>query len=152
MEGRWEKNNKRIERILLHTPRSRVLLEKLTGSHLVKKFPSFYGTRRFITAFTSACHLSLSWASMIHSIPPLLSSWRSIIILSSPYAWVIHVVSFPRVFPPNPCNASPLPCMCYTSCPSHERNIGPELLIQICLQDSFNTPNYVVEISKEDPL
>ena len=28
------------------------ILEKLTGSHLVKKFPAFYGNRRFITAFT----------------------------------------------------------------------------------------------------
>jgi hypothetical protein len=35
------------------------LLEKLTGSQLVKKFPTFYGTRRFLTAFTSARHLSL---------------------------------------------------------------------------------------------
>jgi hypothetical protein len=25
-----------------------------------QKFPAFYGTRKFITAFTSACHLSLS--------------------------------------------------------------------------------------------
>jgi len=33
----------------LHTPWSRVLLEKLTGSQLVKKFPVFYGTRRYIT-------------------------------------------------------------------------------------------------------
>jgi len=39
-------------------PWSRVL-EKLTGPQLVKKFPAFYGTRRFITAFTSARHLSL---------------------------------------------------------------------------------------------
>jgi len=38
----------------------RVLLEKLTDSHLVKKFPAFYGTRRLITAFTRALHLSLS--------------------------------------------------------------------------------------------
>jgi hypothetical protein len=44
----------------LLTPRSRVLVEKLTGSQLVKKFPAFYGTRRFITTFTSARHLSLS--------------------------------------------------------------------------------------------
>jgi len=44
----------------LLTPWSRVLLEKLTGLHLVKKFPTFYGTRRFITAFTSARHLFLS--------------------------------------------------------------------------------------------
>jgi hypothetical protein len=44
----------------LLTPWSSVLLEKLIGSHLVKKFPAFYGTRTFITAFTSAYHLSLS--------------------------------------------------------------------------------------------
>jgi hypothetical protein len=34
-----------------------VLLEKLTGSQLVKKFSVFYGTRRFITAFTTARHI-----------------------------------------------------------------------------------------------
>jgi len=39
---------------------SRVLPEKLTGSQLVKKFPALYGTQRFITAFASALHLSLS--------------------------------------------------------------------------------------------
>ena len=44
----------------LLTPYSTVLLQKLTGSQLVKKFPAFYGTQRFITAFTSARHLSLS--------------------------------------------------------------------------------------------
>jgi hypothetical protein len=46
--------------IYLLTPWSRVLLEKLTGSQLVKKFPKFNGTWRFITAFTSAHHLSMS--------------------------------------------------------------------------------------------
>ena len=44
----------------LLTPWSRVLLEKLTGFQPVKKFPTFYGTRRFVTAFTSARQLSLS--------------------------------------------------------------------------------------------
>jgi hypothetical protein len=44
----------------LLTPRSRVLLEELTGSQLVMKFHAFYGTRTFITAFTSARHLSQS--------------------------------------------------------------------------------------------
>ena len=34
----------------LLTPRRTVLLEKLTGFELVKKFPAFYGTRKFITA------------------------------------------------------------------------------------------------------
>ena len=54
----------------LLTPWSRVLLEKLTGLQLVKKFLTFYGTRRFITAVRSARHLSLSWASSIQSVPP----------------------------------------------------------------------------------
>ena len=62
----------------LLTPRSRVLLEKLTGLQLVKKFPAFYEIRRFITEFTSSRHLSLSWASSIQSIPPLLSSYKRI--------------------------------------------------------------------------
>jgi len=39
--------------IIILTPWCRVLLEKLTGLQLVKKFPAFNGTRRFITALTS---------------------------------------------------------------------------------------------------
>ena len=69
--------------IYLLTPRSRVLLEKLTGLQLVKKFPAFFGTRKFITAFTRSRHLSRSWGSSIQSIPPHPTSSRSIIILSS---------------------------------------------------------------------
>ena len=67
----------------LLTPWCRVLLEKLTGLQLVKKFPAFHGTRVFITALTSVRHLSLSWASPIHSIYPHPTSWRSILILST---------------------------------------------------------------------
>jgi len=44
----------------LLNPWCRVLLEKLTGLQLVKKFPAFHGTRCFITALTSVRHLSLS--------------------------------------------------------------------------------------------
>ena len=44
----------------LLTPWSRVLLEKLTGFAANQKFPSFYGTRKFITVLTSARHLFLS--------------------------------------------------------------------------------------------
>ena len=40
----------------LLTPWCRVLLEKLTGLQLVKKFPAFHGTRRFIIALTSVRH------------------------------------------------------------------------------------------------
>jgi hypothetical protein len=63
----------------LLTPWSRVLLQNLTGSQPVKKFPAFYGTRRFITAITSARHLCLSWARSIQSIPPHLTSCRPIL-------------------------------------------------------------------------
>jgi len=35
----------------LITPWCRVLLEKLTGLQLVKKFPAFHGTRKFITKY-----------------------------------------------------------------------------------------------------
>jgi len=67
----------------LLTPWRRVLLEKLTGLQLVKKFPAFHGTRMFITALTSVRPLSLSWVSLIQSIYPLPTSWRSILILST---------------------------------------------------------------------
>ena len=67
----------------LLTPCSRVLLEKLTGLQLVKKFPAFYATRRFITALTSVRHLSLSCSSPIQSTYPHPISWRSILILST---------------------------------------------------------------------
>jgi len=43
----------------LLSPCSRVL-EKLIGFQLVKKFLAFYGTRKFINAFTNVRHLSLS--------------------------------------------------------------------------------------------
>ena len=67
----------------LLTPWCKVLLEKLTGLQLVKKFPAFHGTWRFITALTSICHLSQSWASPIESIYPHPTSWRSILIVST---------------------------------------------------------------------
>ena len=70
-------------RTYLLTPRRRVLLVKLTGLQLVKKFPAFHGIQRFITALTSVRHLSLSWASPIQSIYPHPTSWRFILILST---------------------------------------------------------------------
>ena len=79
-------NDSRSHKHQIHyllTPWCRVLLEQLTGLQLVKKFPAFHGTRKFITALTSVRHLSLSWASPIQSIYPHPTSWRSILILST---------------------------------------------------------------------
>ena len=75
----------------LLTPWCRVLLEKLTGLQLVKKFPAFHGTRRFITALTSVRHLYLPWAHPIQSIYPHPTSWRSILILSTFRCFGINV-------------------------------------------------------------
>jgi hypothetical protein len=36
-----------------------VLPEKPTSPQLVEKYPEIYGTQKFITAFTTARHLSL---------------------------------------------------------------------------------------------
>ena len=67
----------------LFTKWYRVLLKKLTGLQLVKKFPAFHGNQRFITALTSVRHLSLSWTSPIQSVYPHPTSWRSVLILST---------------------------------------------------------------------
>ena len=83
----------------LLTPWCRVLLEKLTGLQLIKKFPPFHGTRRFITALTSVRHLSLSWTSPIQSIYPHLISWRSILILSTHLRLGLPSGLFPSSFP-----------------------------------------------------
>ena len=80
-------------------PWSRVLLETLTCFQLVKKFLAFYGIRRFITAFTSARHLSPSWSSSIQSIPPHSTSWRSTLILSSHLSLGLQSGLFPSGFP-----------------------------------------------------
>jgi hypothetical protein len=111
------------------TPWSSVL-EKLTGSQLFKKFPVFYGTRKFIIAFKSARHLSLSSARSIQSMP-------------SYYFLKIHLdINFPstpgssksslslRIPHQNPVYASPLPITCYmphlfhSSRFDHPNNIG----------------------------
>ena len=83
----------------LLTPWCRVLLEKLTGLQLFKKFPAFHGTRRFITALTSVRHLSLSWARPIQSIYPHPTSWRSILILSTHLRLGLPSGLFPSGFP-----------------------------------------------------
>ena len=86
----------------LLTPWSSVLLEKLTGSQLVKKFPAYYGTRRFITAFKSARHLFLSRPSSIQSIPSHLTSWISILILTSHRSLDLPSGLLPQISPLKP--------------------------------------------------
>ena len=90
---------KQLKLTYLLTQWCRVLLEKLTGLQLFKKFPAFHGTRRFITALTSVRHLSLSWARPIQSIYPHPTSWRSILILSTHLGLGLPSGVFPSGFP-----------------------------------------------------
>ena len=81
----------------LPTPWCRVLLEKLTGLQLVKKFPAFHGTRTFITALTSIHHLSiLGQPNPVHIPTSHLLEIHPNIIQPSP------VISFPPVSPARP--------------------------------------------------
>ena len=96
----------------------RVLLEKPTFLQLVKKFPAFHGTRRFITALTSVCHLSLSWASPIQSIYPHPTSWRSILILSAHLSLGLPSGLFPSGFPTKTL-CTPLSSSIRATCPAH---------------------------------
>ena len=102
----------------LLTPCCRVLLEKLTGLQLVKKFPSFHGTRRFITALTSVRHLSLSWASPIQSIYPHPTSWRSILLLYTHLRLGLPSGLFPSGFPTKTLYTS-LSSLISATCPAH---------------------------------
>ena len=91
-----------LHRQMMYRPYSlhgAVLLEQLTGLQLVKKFPAFHGTRRFITALTSVRYLSLSWASPIQSTHPHPTSWRSILILSTHLRLGLPSGLFPSSFP-----------------------------------------------------
>ena len=104
----------------LLTPWCRVLIEKLTGLQLVKKFPAFHGTRRFITVLTSVRHLSLSWANPIQSTYPHPTSWSSILILSTHLRLGLPSGLFPSGFPhQDPIRPPLLPHTRHMPCPSH---------------------------------
>ena len=102
----------------LLTPWCRVLPEQLTGLQLVKKFPAFHGTRRFITALTTVRHLFLSWASPIQSIYPHPTSWRSILILSTHLLLGLPSGLFPSSFPTKTLY-TPLASSIRATCPAH---------------------------------
>ena len=102
----------------LLTPWCRVLLEKLTGLQLVKKFPALHGTRRFINALTSVRHLSLSWASPIQSIYPHPTSRRSILILFTHLRLGLPSGLFPSGFPTKTLYTA-LSSPIRTTCPAH---------------------------------
>jgi hypothetical protein len=97
---------------------SSALPKKLPVVKLLKNFPAFYGTRSFITVFTSVLHCSLSWARSIQSISSHPISVHPILTLStylrlglpSGFLWLSH--QYPICIPLRPHS-------CYMSCPSY---------------------------------
>jgi hypothetical protein len=77
------------------------LLEKLSIVQLLKNFPAFYETRRFIIVFTRTLHWFLSWARWIQSIPFHPVSLRSILILIAHLRLGLPSGLFPSGFPTN---------------------------------------------------
>jgi len=104
--------------LYLHTPWCRVLLEKLIGLQLVKKFPAFHGSRRFITALTSVRHLPLSRSIPIQSIYPHPTSWRSSLTLSTHLRLGLRSGLLPSGFPTKTLY-TPLYSPIRATCPAH---------------------------------
>jgi hypothetical protein len=57
-------------------------------------FPTCYGTRRFITAFTRALHLSVFWARLIQSTPPTPPLKDPYWTVQAPGSFWIYVTHF----------------------------------------------------------
>jgi len=109
-------------------PWGRVLLAKRTSSELQSKYPGFYGTWRFITAFRTPAHVCLPWTRSIQPMPLHSTSWRlsSLLCLNLPSGLIPSGVSTKTL-----CTlTSTLPHMCYmppqphSSQFDHLNNIG----------------------------
>jgi hypothetical protein len=83
---------------------------------LLKNFPAFYGTRRFIAVFTRALHWYLSRARSSQSIPSHAISLRSI---HPPTSWSSQWSPTFRLSHQYPTCIPPLPPSCYMPFPSH---------------------------------
>ena len=74
-----------------------------------QEIPPILWNPKFVTAFTSARHLSLSWVRLIQFMPPHPTSWRSLLILSSHLRLGIPSGLFPSGFPTKTLYAPLLP-------------------------------------------
>jgi len=103
----------------LLTPCNRVSLEKLTGFQLVKKFPAFHGTWRFITAFAmpatcpyteparSSPYLTSHFLKIHFNIilPATLWSSKWSLSLRFPHQNPVYTSSLPHTrYMPHPCH------------------------------------------------
>ena len=122
------------------TPWSRVLLDKLTISQIVNKFPAFYGTRGFNTAFTNARNLSLFCGRSIKIISSFqyLKMQFNIILphTSRSSKWSLSLRSSHQI----PICSSPLPIS--ATCPTHL--ILLELITRIIFYEQYTSPSSII--------
>ena len=84
----------------------------------LSKFPTLYGNWQFITIFTIACHLSLSWAPSTQSTLSQLISLRPIVALPC-HLWVGLPSGLSLRFPHQNPGTSYLLSMHHVPCLSH---------------------------------
>jgi hypothetical protein len=89
-ERGWESDTNVYRVVWYLAPGSKVLLEKLSVPHLVKKFRALYGIQWFVTVFTTAHHSSPSWASFIYPMPSHATYLRTNVILLSHLRLGLH--------------------------------------------------------------
>ena len=92
---------------------------KLPDHQLFKKFLEFSATPGFITAFKRARHMSLSWVTLIRTMPPCYVMNTCFNIILPPTPKVFQVVSFSQVSHQNPVGTSPVSYTCHIPRPSH---------------------------------
>ena len=92
-------------------PRSRIPLQKVIASHLVKKFPAICGTRRFIAFLTTVRHFHISSQVIpVYTLRSFFKLYCNIILTPATDLQVTSSSSFPTK-PPHP--PSPKPPACF---------------------------------------
>jgi hypothetical protein len=96
--------------------------------------PAFYGTRKFVTAFTPPAPI-LNQIDPVHAYTsPFLKIHRNMV--SPPFDWIFQVVSLPQVLShQNPVYTSPLSIR--GTCPAHAINITRKYYLLINKPTTF---------------
>jgi hypothetical protein len=114
---------------------------KANTSSASQQILTFCGTQMFITMFISACHLLLSWAISVQSMPPQCAYWKS----TSIFPYQLHLGHPNGLFlsglPSKPLYASHLTSI-RAICPAHLIS----QTIKLLLKSSSPLPFYLIPL------